>query len=253
MARYCISRSPLDTQQNIRRQRANAREATMWSAETPEGPDSDRVLTWRQRKILRFVRDSVQRHGYPPSMREIGDAVGLASTSSVSYQLAALERKGYLRRNGRRPRTAEVRLPSRPAVPEQRKHPPAYVPMVSRLNPGVPVLADEQIDDVVPLPKRLVGDGTLFLLEMAGDSMINAAVADGDWLVVRQQAEAEDGAIVAAMIDGEAVVRRLNRSDGRDWLVPHHPAFVPLLADNATILGIVVALLRRVQPVPRRA
>jgi repressor LexA len=225
----------------------------MLSAETPERPDPDRVLTWRQRKILRFIRDSVQRRGYPPSMREIGDAVGLASISSVSYQLAALERKGYLRRNGRRPRTAEVRLPSHPAIPEQRKHPPAYVPMVSRLNPGVPVLADEQVDDVVPLPKRLVGDGTLFLLEMAGDSMINAAVADGDWLVVREQAEAEDGAIVAAMIDGEAVVRQLKRSDGHDWLVPHHPAFMSLLADNATILGTVVALLRRVPPVPRRA
>ena len=100
------------------------------NAETPGKPDPDRVLTWRQHKILRFIRDSVQRRGYPPSMREIGDAVGLASISSVSYQLAALERKGYLRRNGRRPRTAEVRLPSRPVAPEQRKSPPAYVPVV---------------------------------------------------------------------------------------------------------------------------
>ena len=163
------------------------------SVETPGKPDPDRVLTWRQHKILRVIRDSVQRRGYPPSMREIGDAVGLASVSSVSYQLAALERKGYLRRNGRRPRTAEVRLPSRPLVPEQRKNPPAYVPMVGRITPGVPVLADKQIDDVFPLPRRLVGEGTVFLLEMAGNSMISAAIADGDWLVVRQQAPGRRG------------------------------------------------------------
>jgi repressor LexA len=209
------------------------------SAETPGKPDPDRVLTWRQHKILRVIRESVQRRGYPPSMREIGDAVGLASISSVSYQLAALERKGYLRRNGRRPRTAEVRLPSRPMVPEQRKSPPAYVPMVGRIT-------DEQIDDIVPLPRRLVGEGTVFLLEMAGNSMINAAIADGDWLVVRQQADAADGDIVAAMIDGETTVRRFKRSDGHAWLIPHHPAYVPLLADDATILGTVVAVARRV-------
>ena len=220
------------------------------SVETPGKPDPDRVLTWRQHKILRVIRDSVQRRGYPPSMREIGDAVGLASVSSVSYQLAALERKGYLRRHGRRPRTAEVRLPSRPLVPEQRKNPPAYVPMVGRITPGVPVLADKQIDDVFPLPRRLVGEGTVFLLEMAGNSMINAAIADGDWLVVRQQADAADGDIVAAMINGETTVRRLKRSDGHAWLIPHHPAYVPLLADDATILGTVVAVARRVKATP---
>lgn len=218
--------------------------------ETTDDPDPERVLTWRQRKILRVIRDSVQQRGYPPSMREIGDAVGLASISSVSYQLAALERKGYLRRNGRRPRTAEVRLPSPPPVPEQRKNPPAYVPMVGRITPGVPVLADEQIDDVVPMPRRLVGEGTVFLLEMAGNSMISAAIADGDWLVVRQQADAADGDIVAAMLDGETIVRRFKRSDGHAWLIPHHPAYVALLADDATILGTVVAVARRVGAVP---
>jgi repressor LexA len=220
------------------------------SVETPGKPDPDRVLTWRQHKILRVIRDSVQRRGYPPSMREIGDAVGLASISSVSYQLAALERKGYLRRNGRRPRTAEVRLPSKPLVPEQRSNPPAYVPMVGRITPGVPVLADRQIDDIFPLPRRLVGEGTVFLLEMAGNSMISAAIADGDWLVVRQQADAADGDIVAAMIHGETTVRRFKRSDGHAWLIPHHPAYVPLLADDATILGTVVAVARRVKATP---
>jgi repressor LexA len=221
----------------------------------PDKPDPDHVLTWRQRKILRVIRDSVGSRGYPPSMREIGDAVGLTSISSVSYQLSTLERKGYLHRDGRRPRTTEVVLPGHPRVPPQapRALPqlpePVYVPVVGRLALGVPVLAEEQIDDVVPLPRRLVGEGTLFVLTMAGDSMLNAAIADGDWLVIRQQEEAEaaeDGAIVAAMIGAEATVRRLKRSDGHDWLVPHHPAYVPILADNATILGTVVALLRRV-------
>jgi len=220
------------------------------SVEAPKRPDPDRVLTWRQRKILQVIKDSVQRRGYPPSMREIGDAVGLSSISSVSYQLAALERKGYLRRNGRRPRTAEVRLPSRPAIPHQQKRPPAYVPMVGRITPDVPVLADEQIDDIFPLPRRLVGEGTLFLLEMAGNSMISAAIADGDWLVVRQQADAADDDIVAAMIDGQTTVRSFKRSDGHAWLIPHNPAYVALLADDATILGTVVAMLRRVRFVP---
>jgi repressor LexA len=119
--------------------------------------------------------------------------------------------------------------------------------MVGRINPGLPILADEQIDDVFPLPRRLVGEGTLFLVEMAGDSMIDAAIADGDWLVVRQQTDAEDGDIVAAMIEGEATVKRLKRSDGHDWLVPHNPAYLPILADDATILGAVVAVLRRVR------
>jgi repressor LexA len=229
-------------------------------AAPPQKPDPDHVLTWRQRKILRVIRDSVQARGYPPSMREIGDAVGLTSIASVSYQLATLQRKGYLHRDGRRPRTMEVVLPSQrtaevpgPAsgpghVPPRELPEPAYVPMVARIAPGVPLLAEEQIEDVYPLPRQLVGEGTLFLLTMAGDSMISAAIADGDWLVVRQheQGEAEDGAIVAAMLDGEAVVRRLKRSDGHAWLIAHHPGFFPLLGDAATILGTVVALLRRV-------
>jgi repressor LexA len=226
-------------------------------AAPPQKPDPDHVLTWRQRKILRVIRDSVQARGYPPSMREIGDAVGLTSIASVSYQLATLQRKGFLHRDGRRPRTMEVVLPSQQSAeapgPEQlppRDLPePVYVPMVARIAPGVPLLADQQIEDVYPLPRQLVGDGTLFLLTMAGDSMISAAIADGDWLVVRQlneQDEAEDGAIVAAVLDGEAVVRRLKRSDGHAWLIAHNPGFFPLLGDTATILGTVVALLRRV-------
>jgi repressor LexA len=231
--------------------------------ETPDKPDPDHVLTWRQRKVLQVIRDSVQKRGYPPSMREIGEAVGLTSTSSVSYQLSTLQKKGYLHRDVGRPRTVEVRLPGHPAIrPEQGKDGEAeapitdgldipsqeatYVPLVGRIAAGIPILAEEQVEDVFPLPRQLVGDGTLFLLKVAGDSMINAAIADGDWVVVRQQEDAENGEIVAAMVEGEATVKTLKRSDGHVWLMPHNPAYTPILGDDATILGKVVAVLRRV-------
>jgi repressor LexA len=222
-------------------------------------PDPDHVLTWRQRKVLQVIRDSVQKRGYPPSMREIGEAIGLTSQSSVAYQLSTLQRKGYLHRDGRRPRTVEVRLPGRSAIrPEQKgkegaadgmdivPQEAAYVPLVGRIVAGGPILAERQVEEVFPLPRKLVGEGTLFILEVAGDSMINAAIADGDWVVIRQQETAEIGEIVAAMIDGEATIRTLMQSDGHIWLMPHHPAFTPILGDHATILGKVVAVLRRV-------
>jgi repressor LexA len=229
---------------------------------TPDRPDPDHVLTWRQRKILRFIADCVARSGHPPSMEEIGEAVGLVSVSSVSYQISVLERKGYLHRDGRRPRTVEVRLPGQPApVGENRdepttdrsggildipSQPTVYVPVLGRIAAGGPVLAREHIEDVFPLPRRLVGDGTLFLLKVAGDSMINAAILDGDWVVVRQQDDAQSGEIVAVMVGGEATVKTLKRSDGSDWLVSHNPACTPIPGDGATILGKVVAVLRRV-------
>ena len=235
--------------------------------ETPDKPDPDHVLTWRQRKVLQVIRDSVQRRGYPPSMREIGEAVGLTSTSSVSYQLSTLQRKGYLHRDVGRPRTVEVRLPGHPAVrPEQSANGSAaaeagelpgdgmdiasqeatYVPLVGRIAAGVPITADQQVEDIFPLPRQLVGEGSLFMLKVAGDSMINAAIADGDWVVIRQQEDAENGEIVAAMIEGEATVKTLKQSDGHVWLMPHNPAFTPILGDESTILGKVVAVLRRV-------
>jgi repressor LexA len=225
----------------------------------PDRPDPGHVLTWRQRKVLQVIRDSVQRRGYPPSMREIGEAVGLTSTSSVSYQLSTLQSKGYLRRDAGRPRTVEVRLPGHPAVrPEPAidagDHRPmditsqeaAYVPMVGRIAAGGPILAEESIEDVFPLPRQIVGEGTLFLLKVVGDSMINAAIADGDWVVVRQQPVAENGDIVAAMIDGEATVKTFKRSDTHVWLMPHNPLYTPIPGDEAAILGKVVAVLRRV-------
>src|SRR5580658_7963532 len=198
-------------------------------ADLPDKPDPDHVLTWRQRKVLQVIRDSVQRRGYPPSMREIGEAVGLTSTSSVSYQLSTLQRKGYLRRDIGRPRTVEVRLPGHPAIrPDQGTE-------------------EEQPMDIAPLPRQIVGEGTLFLLRVVGDSMINAAITDGDWVVVREQKVAENGEIVAAMLDGEATVKTFKRSsDGNIWLMPHNPAYTPIAANDVTILGKVVAVLRRV-------
>jgi repressor LexA len=198
-------------------------------------------------------------------MREIGEAVGLTSTSSVSYQLSTLQRKGYLHRDVGRPRTVEVRLPGHPAVrPEQSANGSSaepelgadgmdiasqeatYVPLVGRIAAGVPITADQQVEDIFPLPRQLVGEGQLFMLKVAGDSMINAAIADGDWVVIRQQEDAENGEIVAAMIEGEATVKTLKQSDGHVWLMPHNPAFTPILGDDATVLGKVVAVLRRV-------
>jgi len=235
------------------------------TVETPDRPDPDHVLTWRQRKVLQVIRDSVQKRGYPPSMREIGEAVGLTSTSSVSYQLSTLQKKGYLHRDVGRPRTVEVRLPghspirpdgTREGEPEPEPLPATsfdipsqeaiYVPLVGRIAAGGPILAEQSVEDVFPLPRQLVGDGTLFLLKVAGDSMINAAIADGDWVVVRQQPDALNGDIVAAMIDGEATVKTFKKSDGHVWLMPHNPAYAPILGDESSILGKVVAVLRRV-------
>ena len=214
--------------------------------QTPGKPDPDHVLTWRQRKILQAISDSVRSRGYPPSMREIAEAVGLISTSSVSYQLSILERKGYLRRDLRRPRTVEVHLPGRPA--EENPAPPetVHVPLVGRVDAGGPVLAARQIEDVFPLPRKLVGDGPVFMLRVAGDSMINASIADGDWVVLHAQETADNGDIVAAMIDGEATVKTLNRSGDHVWLMSQNRNFLPILGDDAAIIGKVVAVIRQV-------
>ena len=222
----------------------------------PARPDPDHVLTWRQRKVLQVIRDSVQRRGYPPSMREIGEAVGLTSASSVSHQYATLQSKGYLRRDAGQARTVEVRLPGHPAVrPEAEmdedptmdilSQETAYVPVVGRIAAGGPVLAEETIEEIFPLPRQIVGEGTLFLLKVVGDSMTGASIGDGDWVVVRQQPEADDGDIVAAMIDGEATVKTFKRSGGHVWLMPYNPAYLPIPGDEASILGRVIALVRR--------
>jgi len=206
-------------------------------------------LTERQRRVIEVIRDSVQRRGYPPSMREIGQAVGLSSTSSVAHQLMALERKGFLRRDPHRPRAYEVRASDagHPQPTDTSGKPSAsYVPLVGRIAAGGPILAEESVEDVFPLPRQLVGDGELFVLKVVGDSMIEAAICDGDWVTVRRQPVAENGDIVAAMLDGEATVKRFKRDNGHVWLLPHNAAYQPIPGDEATILGKVVAVLRRV-------
>jgi repressor LexA len=214
----------------------------------------DSSLTERQRTILNVIRESVTTRGYPPSIREIGDAVGLTSTSSVAHQLRTLERKGYLRRDPNRPRAVDVRgseentgtapvteVAGSDALPE-----PSYVPVLGRIAAGGPILAEEAVEDVFPLPRELVGEGTLFLLKVVGDSMVEAAICDGDWVVVRQQHVADNGDIVAAMIDGEATVKTFKRAGGQVWLMPHNPAFDPIPGNDATVLGKVVTVIRKV-------
>ncbi|MGH3907275.1 MAG: transcriptional repressor LexA [Pseudonocardiaceae bacterium] len=208
-------------------------------------------LTPRQRRVLEVIRDWVGRLGYPPSVREIGEAVGLTSTSSVAHQLRALERKGYLRRDPNRPRAVGVRPAEvssevdEPVSEEPSRPTPTYVPVVGRIAAGGPILAEEAVEDVFPLPREIVGEGSLFLLRVVGDSMVEAAITDGDWVVVRQQPTADNGDIVAAMIDGEATVKTFKRRDGHIWLLPHNPAYEPIPGDEATVLGRVVAVLRR--------
>lgn len=221
----------------------------------PDGPADEAGLTPRQRKVLEVIRESVERRGYPPTVREIGVAVGLTSTSSVSHQLMTLQKKGFLRRDPSRPRAVDVRLPGDAAAAdravdeaaERAAHPqPAYVPVLGRIAAGGPILAEQAVEDVFPLPRELVGSGTLFLLRVVGDSMIESAIADGDWVVVRQQPAAENGDIVAAMIDGEATVKTYKRHGGHVWLMPSNANYAPIAGDNAVVLGRVVTVLRKV-------
>lgn len=222
----------------------------------PEGPSDENGLTPRQRKVLDVIRESVERRGFPPTIREIGEAVGLASTSSVSHQLVTLQKKGFLRRDDRRPRAVDVRTPEQVrqgieslsvGAEDRQAHPlPAYVPVIGRIAAGGPILAEQAVEDVFPLPRELVGTGTLFLLRVVGDSMIEAAINDGDWVVVRQQQTADNGDIVAAMIDGEATVKTYKRKGGKLWLLPHNGAYAPIDGTNATILGRVVTVLRKI-------
>ena len=226
-------------------------------------PDTEDAagLTPRQRRVLEVIRDAVERRGYPPSMREIGQAAGLASPSSVSHQLRVLETKGYIRRDPHRPRALEVLSPGDLAAPVRstaadagfdetgsgdHRPAPSYVPLVGRIAAGGPVLAEEAVEEVFPLPRQLVGEGTLFMLRVAGDSMVDAAICDGDYVVIRQQPTAENGEIVAAMIDGEATVKTFQRKSGQVWLLPHNAAYEPIDGTHATILGKVTAVLRRV-------
>ncbi|MFF0142144.1 transcriptional repressor LexA [Streptomyces sp. NPDC005227] len=201
-------------------------------------------LTSRQADVVRYITDSVARQGYPPSMREIGAAVGLSSTSSVAHQLMALEHKGVLYRDPHRPRAYRVRPSWAPELADGRGSEPVEVPLVGRIAAGAPLLADEMIEDVYSMPRQVVGDGDLFALTVSGDSMIDAAICDGDILTVRRQDSADHGDIVAGLLGEEATVKVLHRQDGKVWLMPRNSAFEPIPADDVKILGKVVGVLR---------
>ena len=234
-------------------------------------------LTERQAAVLSCIRTHMLRNHYAPTIREIGDEVGLSSTSSVKYQLDTLADLGYLRRDTRRPRTMELtdlgmnydgkNVPSTPLQPASPKlravsttassntlvdlgestdtiAEPINVPVVGRIAAGAPILADQLIEDVFPIPRQLTGEGELFALRVSGDSMVDAAICDGDWVVVRRQPVAENGEIVAAMLDGEATVKVFQKRNGHILLLPRNEAYSPIPADDVEILGRVVTVLR---------
>ncbi|GAA4695911.1 MULTISPECIES: transcriptional repressor LexA [Kocuria] len=238
-----------------------------------ESPRSQRPLTARQRTILSAVQRSIGERGYPPSMREIGDVVGLASLSSVTHQLGQLEKLGYIRRDPRRPRAMEVLRPlsetelarelGEPHTAERASTSPtgsvhninqlpasssdgsmASVPLVGRIAAGGPITAEQSVEDVFSLPREFVGHGDLFMLKVSGDSMIDAAICDGDWVVVRQQNTAVNGEIVAALLDDEATVKTFRQRDGHTWLLPQNTQYEPILGDHATVMGKVVSVFR---------
>jgi len=201
-------------------------------------------LTSRQRAILEFITRTHKDRGYPPSVREIGEAVGLQSPSSVHAQLATLAERGYLRKDPTRPRAIVVQL-NETGIPQQTSA-VANVPLIGQIAAGSPILATEQIEETLPLPEDLVGTGTLFALRVKGDSMINAGIFDGDTVVIRQQKTADEGTIIAALVDGEeATVKRLSRKGGRVRLLAENPAYDPIEPDDVQVLGKVVAVLRR--------
>ncbi len=193
-----------------------------------------------QQKILEFIKSEIQTKGYPPSVREIGDAVGLKSTSTVHGHLTRLEKKGLLHRNSMKPRAMEIlggdfyaRLPA------------VSVPLVGRVTAGVPILAEENIEENLALPESMVGEGTFFALKVKGESMLGAGIMDGDYVVVRQQPDAQNGDIVVAMMDDSATVKRFYKENGIFRLQPENPTMKPILVPEVTVLGKVVSLFRR--------
>ncbi len=215
-------------------------------------------LSAKQRTILEMIARFIEVNGYAPTMQEIGDAVGLKSLSSVTHQLGQLELAGFMRRDPKRSRTIELLVdipvsesfgdfPETEQAGYENVTPigdAALVPLVGRIAAGIPIMADQQVEEVFPLPRQLVGHGELFMLKVVGDSMIDAAICDGDWVVIRSQKTAENGEIVAAMLDDEATVKVFRQRDGHTWLLPRNSNFEPILGDHAQILGKVVTVLR---------
>ena len=251
-------------------------------------------LTPRQKTVLEMIQRAVSTNGYPPTMREIGDTVGLASLSSVTHQLMQLEKLGYIRRDPKRPRAMEILIPlmlrdeqsseagtsagpagisghassPAPAIRAQGSAAggsgdgqgspaplatvtelstsvdTAMVPLVGRIAAGGPILAEQVVEDIMPLPRQLVGHGDLFMLRVSGDSMVDAAICDGDWVVVRRQPTAENGDIVAALLDDEATVKTFRQRNGHTWLLPQNTRYEPIMGDHAVIMGKVVSVMR---------
>ena len=210
--------------------------------ETPSAGKAE--LTARQITILDFIKTSSESQGYAPSMREIGEAAGLNSPASVSYQLDILQKKGFIRRDADRGRAMEVVLPDHMTGEGAHTDKTRFIPLVGSIAAGVPITADQQVEETLPLPESLVGKGDLFMLKVKGESMINAAICDGDYVVIRQQKDANNGDIVAAMIDGEATVKTFSRKGGHIWLLPANDDFAPIDGDQCEVLGIVTAVLR---------
>ncbi len=235
----------------------------MTTKKTARGSKPDIAsLSARQRRILEVIRDAVVLRGYPPSIREIGDAAGLQSTSSVAYQLKQLEEKGFLRRDPNKPRAVDVRdfngdddqikpgprSKQKPAVDLEHEDASTatYIPVVGQIAAGSPITAEENIDSYYPLPQDIVGDGDLFMLQVVGESMKDAGILDGDWVIVRSQPVAEEGEFVAALLDGaEATVKEFHKDATGVWLLPHNEAFAPINGDNAEIMGKVVSVMRK--------
>ncbi len=213
-------------------------------------------ITARQSQILEVVQDNIQKFGYPPSVREIGERVGLASPSTVKHHLDALEKMGLLERVAGRPRALRTQSSTDTAAAESSLPVPieipvahadgdtSDVPLVGRIAAGAPITAEQNVEDVFSLPTRLTGSGQLFVLEVHGDSMIEAAICDGDFVVVRSQSTANNGEIVAAMIDDEATVKVWSNTPEGAWLLPRNENYAPIPAERAVILGRVVTVVR---------
>ncbi|MDP8991979.1 MAG: transcriptional repressor LexA [Actinomycetota bacterium] len=208
----------------------------------------EQVLTGKRKQILDFIAAELSSRGYPPSVREIGQAVGLTSSSTVHAHLATLERQGYLRRDATKPRAMEVRYDQSSGAAVERR-PARHVPLVGDVAAGTDVLAQENVEEVLPLPGDFVGEGPLFMLRVRGDSMVGAGILDGDYVVARQQSEARKGDIVVAGIPGdEGTVKAYSRKGSKVVLSPANPRLSPIELDprDVTIYGKVVTVLRRV-------
>jgi repressor LexA len=207
----------------------------------------DSELTGKRREILDFIAAQLRERGYPPSVREIGEAVGLTSSSTVHTHLTTLQRQGYLRRDPTKPRAIEVRYDTNSGIAIDRR-PARHVPLVGDVAAGTDVLAEENIEELLPLPEDFTGDGPLFMLKVHGDSMIDAGILNGDYVVVRQQKEAEKGDVVVAGIPGgEATVKTYGRRGTKIVLTPANSTMSPMMfaPDEVDLYGKVVTVLRR--------